>query len=656
MPVEYLFAFQFGPVQSFIRQSRKLQDLFAGSLLLSHICESGLSLAKKYLDKNLTVIYPSEDSPYKPNRFLLRFSSLLSEADLVKKAQSLEKELREQFVEEMYSSISKDVPAPDGTKTQLSQHLEIYWAIEKNEKPYACSYKKVQRTLAAVRQARQFAQINYQQHEGVDFTYKDNPVFGESGRKCALDGQLNVKFYRLSNSENKKRSIDQAKAQQELLDRKLFVDDAQVTVLDYFHNEKGIENPTLRHVQPGEGLSAVGFGKRLFKNEAYTFPSTAEVCQFDLERRFPIAFENYKICLNALDLDTEDTHQLLYRHNLTDDYVRKNLPYTAWNKWSNGQGGLKHTIRAKQKELIKHIQGDKIQRGEPIPSYYACVTFDGDNMGKWWTGQWLPPGTDLAAFHVDLAKQLGLFGEEVQSTPKTPGDKKQKYRSVYCGEENLFFVNLEYLFPLLTYWRQAYEKIVSQPICERYGINDRRFSFSAGIVIAHYKYPLSMVVDQAKHLEHLAKESREEKDTFALGVYKRSGEILHSHWPWYKEDTPVSDSLDGVLQNLRNDSSNTFIKRLSMNFHDILDQEGKTTIPKLIIQSELERLFRRSSDKYIPKELPSAFLHLLDLCTDKTNAFIRLRNFLSVLETLDFISRVSNGTDTPKTTAHVVTA
>ena len=56
----HLFLFTIGPVQSFIAQARKTQDLYAGSKLLSDLIGYGLCEVSKI--KNTEIIFPNFDT------------------------------------------------------------------------------------------------------------------------------------------------------------------------------------------------------------------------------------------------------------------------------------------------------------------------------------------------------------------------------------------------------------------------------------------------------------------------------------------------------------------------------------------------------------------------------------------------------------------
>ena len=67
MPQQHLFLFTIGPVQSFIAQARKTQDLYAGSRILSDLIEFAL---QKVGEEH--IIYPAKTVPSKPNRFIAK--------------------------------------------------------------------------------------------------------------------------------------------------------------------------------------------------------------------------------------------------------------------------------------------------------------------------------------------------------------------------------------------------------------------------------------------------------------------------------------------------------------------------------------------------------------------------------------------------------
>ena len=191
----HLFLFTIGPVQSFIAQARKTRDLYAGSRLLSELVLTGMDVFVKYGGE---VIFPKSRSTSQPNRFLGRIDEdKLKEKELNGAKLTLRKLGKhiEKEVESQWQNVAKNSVAvlgtPDGFDEQIKNALETFWAfhpIDKNN--YREAYRGIERTLGAIKNARPASQYHYQKENG-------QLIYGERGRKCSLDGERNVKFYRL---------------------------------------------------------------------------------------------------------------------------------------------------------------------------------------------------------------------------------------------------------------------------------------------------------------------------------------------------------------------------------------------------------------------------------------------------------------------------
>ncbi|MCP4109558.1 MAG: hypothetical protein GY749_29230, partial [Desulfobacteraceae bacterium] len=70
---QHLFLFTIGPVQSFILQARKTQDLHAGSEILSALIDEAMKACKNMAATEF--IYPSPGIESKPNRFIAAIDS-----------------------------------------------------------------------------------------------------------------------------------------------------------------------------------------------------------------------------------------------------------------------------------------------------------------------------------------------------------------------------------------------------------------------------------------------------------------------------------------------------------------------------------------------------------------------------------------------------
>lgn len=204
---------------------------------------------------------------------------------------------------------------------------------------------------------------------------------------------------------------------------------------------------------------------------------------------------------------------------------------------------------------------------------------------------------------------------------------------------------MHHLVGALDFLRDTYQKIVHQPLSDRIE-GDHKLTFSAGVCIAHYKEPLSLVLAQARKMEKDAKNLREKKDCITVGVIPGSGQIAEVALPF--EDFP---NLAKVIAALRTpDFSNAFVSKARAELAAFVDDDGKINQNLLsTAHSLLDRAVSRAcnltknkgeSDEAFQKRknekvepLQTAVKNLLDTHDQKLNAFF------DALDIADFIER-----------------
>ncbi|BBW96411.1 type III-B CRISPR-associated protein Cas10/Cmr2 [Geobacillus subterraneus] len=238
-----------GPVQSFIEQARKTQDLYIGSLLLSHLSQTGMNLIRSQYGG--TIIFPNPENDSAPNRFV---ASLSGHYSIDEVGGQVERHIHEEFMR-----IGKSLIGPDKLSffvsdsfrqsyfEQLEAHLQIFWVgIPYDD--YHRSYAKLETLMGQVKNIRPFRQIE------------------EQGRKCNLTGEHNVLFYRNPRVDKEGK-------------RKFFIPEEAIPL----NGERYVS-----YIREGEYLGALGFIKRFafmdeaFKNKKIQFPSTAKVAMLDI--------------------------------------------------------------------------------------------------------------------------------------------------------------------------------------------------------------------------------------------------------------------------------------------------------------------------------------------------------------------------------------
>ncbi len=570
---QYLFLFTISPVQSFIAQARKTQDLYSGSRLLSHLIE----IATNNLPQGSKVVFPSEKTESKPNRFL----AVVNTEDAKKIGADLKEIVQKEFIKISNNRFQEEHKGqiPVNFDKQVESFLQIQWvALEHDENQYKKNYEDIERILGGVKNVRQFEQLEE-----------------EGKRKCSLCGERNALFY-----------------------KPLIKEDGKKKKPAYLQND-AIEINSLK-VDQGEGLCAVCFTKRF--HEKKKFPSTAKLAVMDtlhhLRSKSGELLDGFERIFNRKFND-----QLYFEENLNETYFRKH----DLEEWVESLADIKD----KQKKIKERAKKHDLK----FSRYYAAIIFDGDSMGRWLSGgKKLKDTVDLKAFHEALSAKLDYFAAYASKECLV----EPKGKTVYTGGDDfLGFVTLKHLFDVIKTLREKFDEQVNQPLKE-FKIVGENLTFSAGIAIAHYKTPLSIVLDWARKMEQEAKNIDNNKDAFAIAVLKHSGEIQKTVYKWKYDDCEALAVIGNLAEVLAEDVfSNTFIKNLDSEFRRLMDNEGKFG-ENHIIEAEIKRLVLRSC--MMKREAgESKISELSDSLCNLSGNSKSLENFLCSLHIADFIKR-----------------
>lgn len=599
---KYLFLFTIGPVKSFLRESRKTQDIFAGSALLSHLCEVAIDKAKEiFNDDEIEIITPSlqnkaHENLSIPNRFMAELEvednleGLKEKAEAIEKAKAIEKAVKDEF--EKIPGI-KDENLPAGAKDQLQSHLEIHWLFHKIDGDYKQAFTAINNNLAAIK--------NYTPFSG-------HP---ERGRKCIVDGRLNVKFYR----ETKTNEIYK-KTGSDIL-HKLYQKKSKVEILSP-------ESKTLPiwQLQKGEGISAVTLRKRLHENEPHKFPSTAAVALMHI---FEECKDNKKFKTFKKNVQGEGSNENSFRTN----------PF--WLDHSNDQLFFKDNIEriltnekqhGKINEVIKAHEAWSKNLKTPFTPYYALIRFDGDKMGDWFSGEYLKNGAGLKDFQQKLSAAIIDFANTLQKDLRSYWGKV-----VYAGGEDFMaFVNLHRLKESVNCFRTLFKERINenQDLKE---MTNHKATLSMGICIAHYKEPLQIVLDKAAAAEKKAKDNN--RNSFAITVSKHSGGQISNVMKWENEaGAPIEDYWENFHNVIKaivdKKASGAFLR----NIYDYLETYQFSDDLKNYLDSKIKLYVKRAKAPGTEsKDIEDLIEKLKSLHQGKTS------NFAESLLVLDFLQR-----------------
>ncbi|CUS98241.1 CRISPR-associated protein Cmr2, partial [Candidatus Kryptonium thompsonii] len=588
-----LFLFTIGPVQSFISQARKTQDFFMGSFILSYLTFIGM---KEILNRYgpTSIIYPDlfrqplmdwflerekkidvqnsnlrfVDIPTIPNRFV----ALIPESDR-EKIKELAEGAKRNIFEELACIRDRILQKLDLNEQRIKEAIEkqlidfpqIYWvaiswrkgeanigvddlkdyfygdelakwnnfwsfAKDKGEHPpnigllYQLLYTALEKSMGARKNLRGFRQ------------------FEETGRKCSVCGERNVLFF--WETKNKKKFTRYNPEAIDLTDKvnhKYFSDGEGLCGLCFI---KRTFELYLEELYPEEKV-----GKRF---KALTFPSTAEVAVADFKERAlkeaKEKFEEYEKLLRDLlgnecpivspvpklkdSLQDTVEGELFFEENLDKGAIKEELDVDLTDEQIR-------QIKECFKELTEKV-------GKPNP-YYALIYLDGDNMGKWLSGELLPEIENAynsevwGALPEDFKEQLKGKSSRKLLTPAIHASISNALRNysiefvrkiveeehlgklIYAGGDDvLAFVNLRDLLDVMEKLRFAFsgEVRVENGQIKVSGENQTGFvgkddvyyltmgknaTASMGVVIAHYKEPLKVVIGRVFEMKRKAK-------------------------------------------------------------------------------------------------------------------------------------------------------
>lgn len=370
-------------------------------------------------------------------------------------------------------------------------------------------------------------------------------------------------------------------------------------------------------LNPGEAMDTIGFIKRLGYPRT-SLPSTAEISLRD----FLSSFKERKSLEKYRDhFGPHFDEQLYYKENLTDSYFRKQ--------------GIPEKLLSKAKDKLAEIYDEAEKEKLIFQKYYAVVMLDGDNVGAWLSGSKFNNESQfsrekLLDYHEHLSEKLGSYARDVDVLFST---QKEKGELIYCGGDDvLAFVNLTHLISVLKYLRGKL------PDLDGTG----RYTATAGVVVAHYKTPLSEVLKWVRKIEKEAKHFDEkEKNKLAIAVLKHSGEIEKCVIPWYLLDnTPVLDILHRLRSAWKDELlSASFVRQLFRSFQRLLNDKGEFENENLL-SVELGRLIKRSR---LEKGKTGAGKENIDILVKQLNQFLienqKLKDFMSFLSIADFMER-----------------
>lgn len=598
-----LFSFKISAAQEFISQARRLSDLWAGSHMLSTLTFEGLKVIFERFGPD-SVIFPYLrgqplldlhlhkqhllDTPPDPKSLSVSnlpntFLALIPHSQAAK----LCKEVKEAVLEK-FEEISR---------------LALSWLQEQNVRLDEETWQKQVRNSLQVTTVfvKLFDLETYGRvREGL------LEAGGEGGRKTldAWVGDINAEWgstnagnfyavaFELAQSilKHESRLFEQCEEPPSEL-RKCKMCGVRNAIISKNETKRlSRKYPTL--VKEGETLCAVCLTKRIYPEVVKKiFEAGGGGIAPQMKSVVHVAAHNFLKVIGAsphlrelIELEPE----FAYEHEWDDEEKIEFL---------QRKGLTDRDIRSLREELKRLHE----VHGEPS-RYYAILMMDGDEMGKLLSGEKLPEFKEFIHPAVEACYERrhlrGVLSEKRLLSPSMHMaiSRALKYFSVklvphvvnnyegvliYAGGDDLLA-----LFPTEKVLAAANElrRLFSKDFYDSGEIGMGSVAtISAGIVFAHYKYPLYDALDQARSMLEEAKE-KYGRDAVALRFLKRGGEPLTAGFKWdcVKDLLAVAESLSGDAG-----ISRRFIYDLA-RATKILEGEA--------LRSEVRRLLRRRTE------------------------------------------------------------
>lgn len=338
------------------------------------------------------------------------------------------------------------------------------------------------------------------------------------------------------------------------------------------------------------------------------------LCAVSLVKRFAWpAFFSPTLRVPATELRYPDTASVAAEEWLRDgqalDRAKLRDEEGRWNgQWLHWTSPRQDTAEKPcPPDVWKTIVAKRTAQG-PAPAYYAVLMLDGDDLGKWLRGELLPKlGTVYAdrilayfrslqspdvARALDARRPLGpgihaalseaLTNFALHFVPAIVEHEDHRGTLVYAGGDDvLALLPNRRAIACARALREAYRKeyATGKDGVERL-LMGRAATVSAGLVVAHYKEDLRLVLEQARAAERQAKLAG--RDALALRICRRSGEHSSAVVPWDQ-----SEALGELVDRFVDGLSDRWAYKLRAEMPTLRGQ------PWEMIDAELRRLLDR---------------------------------------------------------------
>lgn len=372
--------------------------------------------------------------------------------------------------------------------------------------------------------------------------------------------------------------------------------------------------------------------------------------KFEIEVRYPSTSELPTV-IHKKSLPHEKVHDFLNRYrnifgnNLIEGVsvpaLKNNPLYHIDGQWlMESSYREQHIMEELGKEEINKEQLEEMRkflRDNQInpPVYYAILAMDGDNMGKWLNGAFLPKVKDL--IHPKVVNILEYYGKEdenLYSILNSNHPMSPSFHNLFSRRLSEFALNdVRRIVEDEYYGKLIYsggDDILSFLPVEKaidcaYRLNERftevigkKASMSAGIVFVHHKYPLSNALREVRDAEKLAK-GKYGRNSVCIKYISGSGQSRITGMKWQEKEF--------FNELIRKYNTDELSSKFAYDFMEVVEEINPTNEttnekPHYILTNELKRLYRHklTKEKY-DKEFEEKLIEMLNKFKNNYNAF-----------------------------------
>jgi CRISPR-associated protein Cmr2 len=470
---EAVLIFTFSPVQAFISEARRTEDLANSSAILVTLARAVVKILHR--TGNCRLVYP--DTASIPNLEQVDAPNVLVAVIPAAQISALGTQLQDGFFA-CWQKIAADARQnaqgfglpidaqwEQIWQRQLADVWQIFWATAEITRDYATAYREARKALDAAKHTRLFA------------------TSGESGLKDSLSGKRTA----LHTAQLEARIYWEQAAQALKLPNKLQPNGKER--LDARAVVKRFADLGTRKVYSTTRLAADSFMQAI-----RLLPQQERLALVDFEMRLKMVLRERLTTVNQDDPDWKYDGDYFY----PEFYTTGRFPQDVDEKT------LDDLCKALQK-LTKSV-------GQSALPYFAGLLLDGDSIGK--RIDTLLNQQDAESAHRAFSQQLSQFASDVP-THFTNGSL------VYNGGDDVL---------ALTGLTQAIK--LGDILANAFAEKVQGCTASAGIVFAHHLLPLEDSLAALRDAEKRAKNRIKGKNALCVALHKRGGAPIYAASKW----------------------------------------------------------------------------------------------------------------------------